>query len=101
MAILYGELYIELYGELYIELYGELDMQNYLCSMLQRSSFFLHMMQWRMIFVFDNKYMKVLDARLNSIYTFGRPMKPVFKTFWKHLNVLFFHLGVSDQQRLD
>ena len=54
--------------------------------------------------VFDNKYMKLFDARPNAIRTFGLRIKQfstlIFLTFWKHLRILSYHLGVSNHRRL-
>ena len=53
--------------------------------------------------VFDNKYMKLFDARPNAIRTFGLRIKlPTlsFLTFWKHLHISSHHLGVSNLRRL-
>ena len=58
--------------------------------------------------VFDNKYMKLCDARLNAIRTFGLYIKQffllqtlIFQTFWKHFVFSFFyHLGVLNHRRL-
>ena len=50
--------------------------------------------------VFDNKHMKLFDARPNVIRTFGLRIKQFFQTFWKHLHILCYHLGASSQRRL-
>ena len=52
--------------------------------------------------------MRWFDARPNAIRTFGLRIKQffngfqhfIFQTFWKHLHILFYHLGVSDHRRL-
>ena len=54
--------------------------------------------------VFDNKYMKLFDARPNAICTFGLRIKQFltlsFLTFWKHLHISSHYLGVSNLGRL-
>ena len=57
--------------------------------------------------VFDNKYMKLFDARPSAIRTFGLRITQFltaynidFLTFWKHLCILSYHLGVSNHRRL-
>ena len=50
--------------------------------------------------VFDNKYMKLFDVRPSAIHTFGLPIKQFLTasilTVWKHINILSYHLGVSN-----
>ena len=51
--------------------------------------------------VFDNKYMKLFDARPKAIRTFGLRWPTLsFLTFWKHLYISSHHLGVSNLRRL-
>ena len=46
--------------------------------------------------VFGTIYMKLFDARPNSIRTFGLRIKRCFRHFWNVFHILCYHLGVSN-----
>ena len=55
--------------------------------------------------MFDNKYMKLFDARPSVICTFGLRIKQFLTAYniefyWKYLQILSYHLGVSNHRRL-
>ena len=52
--------------------------------------------------VFDNKYMKLFDARPNGLRIkqfLTASNSCFFQTFWKHLHILCYHLGVTNHRK--